>query len=170
MLGLPDGASQEEVRRAYRRLVMARHPDRLGPSDAKQRAQATTYMQELNAAYARLTVPNTRPRVSEPPRREAPSIRSHRWPRAWRARQLRSYPDAAPSLGAFRFAPSVLLVLLLLVFLALTVLEPREDRGVRGRSIDVLRIMDDQEPSQPACPSRIDCTRGGASFGRDTTR
>ena len=58
LFGLPPGASVEEIQREYWRLVMSWHPDHLGRAAPEIRAQATTYLQELNVAYGRLTSPN----------------------------------------------------------------------------------------------------------------
>ena len=49
LLGLPPGASVGEVRSEYRRLVMSWHPDRLQRAAPDLRAQATAFLQELNA-------------------------------------------------------------------------------------------------------------------------
>jgi hypothetical protein len=58
LFGLPPGASVEEIQREYRRLVMSWHPDHLGRAAPEIRAQATTFLQELNVAYGRLTSPD----------------------------------------------------------------------------------------------------------------
>ncbi|HUP56047.1 MAG TPA: J domain-containing protein [Bdellovibrionota bacterium] len=47
-LGLAEGASSEEIRKAYRKLAKAYHPDRAAPAD---RAEAEKRMRELNRAY-----------------------------------------------------------------------------------------------------------------------
>ena len=52
VLGLNPGASDEEVKKAYRRLAMKYHPDR-NPGDET----AARKMQEINAAYDQLTNP-----------------------------------------------------------------------------------------------------------------
>ncbi|MFH1087208.1 MAG: molecular chaperone DnaJ [Chloroflexota bacterium] len=49
VLGLPRNASEEEVRKAYRKLVMKYHPDRNPEPDATEK------MKRLNAAYAVLS-------------------------------------------------------------------------------------------------------------------
>ena len=53
VLGLSPGASQEEVKRAYRRLAKKYHPD-LNPGDA----EAARKMQQINAAYELIQNPN----------------------------------------------------------------------------------------------------------------
>ena len=49
VLGLEPGASDEEVKQAYRRLAKKYHPD-LNPGDA----EAARKMQEVNEAYDRI--------------------------------------------------------------------------------------------------------------------
>ena len=53
VLGLSPGASQEEVKRAYRQLAKKYHPD-LNPGDA----DAARKMQQINAAYEQIQNPN----------------------------------------------------------------------------------------------------------------
>ena len=54
VLGLSPGASQEEVKRAYRQLAKKYHPD-LHPGDA----EAARKMQQINAAYEQIQNPNS---------------------------------------------------------------------------------------------------------------
>lgn len=54
MLGLPTGADDETVKRAFRALVREHHPDVSGAPDAERR------FQELVDAYQRLTTPRRR--------------------------------------------------------------------------------------------------------------
>src|SRR5688572_17240544 len=61
LFGLPADAPVEEIRREYRRLARSWHPDRLERAAPEIRTQATTYLQQLNTAYARLTSPNAQP-------------------------------------------------------------------------------------------------------------
>lgn len=57
MLGIPAGASQEEIARAYRKLARRFHPD-LHPSERKRWAEEQ--MKRLNEAYAVLNDPQAR--------------------------------------------------------------------------------------------------------------
>jgi DnaJ-class molecular chaperone len=54
ILGVPENASQEEIKKAYRRLAHEYHPDRKGGSEAK--------FKEINAAYQVLSDPEKRAR------------------------------------------------------------------------------------------------------------
>ncbi|MBQ6173212.1 MAG: DnaJ domain-containing protein [Clostridia bacterium] len=63
MLGLKEGASEEEIRKAYRRLARKWHPDQF--QDEKQREDATRHMVALNHAYEEaLEQASRRPKVS----------------------------------------------------------------------------------------------------------
>ena len=56
VLGIPDGASDEEIRHAYRRLVKAAHPDRAGDiAQFRLLTQAYEVLSDpaLRAAYDR---------------------------------------------------------------------------------------------------------------------
>jgi curved DNA-binding protein CbpA len=53
VLGLQRGATQEEIKSAYRRLAMKNHPDRVQGTEAKQ--IATAKFSEISAAYELLT-------------------------------------------------------------------------------------------------------------------
>ena len=59
VLGLEPGASDEEVKQAYRRLAKKYHPD-LNPGDA----EAARKMQEVNEAYDRIKNPEKYARQS----------------------------------------------------------------------------------------------------------
>jgi hypothetical protein len=50
-LGLDDDASDEEVERAYRRLIAQYHPDRLGGADEDRRNEAEQRASAINRAY-----------------------------------------------------------------------------------------------------------------------
>jgi hypothetical protein len=51
LLGLPKDAALGDVRRAFRRMASALHPDRLVALGAEERAQGTARFAELSAAY-----------------------------------------------------------------------------------------------------------------------
>jgi hypothetical protein len=51
LLGIPLGAREEEVRRAFRRLASAIHPDRHAAAPAAEQRQRATRLAELSAAY-----------------------------------------------------------------------------------------------------------------------
>ncbi|HEX9044336.1 MAG TPA: DnaJ domain-containing protein [Candidatus Limnocylindrales bacterium] len=101
VLGLPTGASLEEVKRAYRRLAKASHPDSAGPT-------ATARFIALQQAYetlARIAPSGGRrtPPGARPSRRPAPGAR----PRGAAAGTSRGEPAAGTSRGdpAARNAP-----------------------------------------------------------------
>lgn len=53
VLGVSPGASQEEIKAAYRALVKKHHPDRF--TDEAEKARATERIKEINEAYDMLT-------------------------------------------------------------------------------------------------------------------
>ncbi len=59
VLGLMPGASKDEVRRVYRRLVAEHHPDRLIAKGVPEEllAVATARMAAINHAYAQILKP-----------------------------------------------------------------------------------------------------------------
>jgi DnaJ like chaperone protein len=61
VLGVPPGATEEEVRAAYRMLVREHHPDRLTGAGhpADEIRLSVERMVEINAAYAKLTRPKS---------------------------------------------------------------------------------------------------------------
>ncbi len=61
-LGIPQGASKAEIRRAYRRLARRYHPD-LNPGDPDAGAQ----FKRVQAAYEALSTPNGRKRAQRQP-------------------------------------------------------------------------------------------------------
>ena len=52
-LGLKPGASQEEIKKAYRNLIKQYHPDQYGDNPLKDLAEEK--MREINTAYDMLT-------------------------------------------------------------------------------------------------------------------
>src|SRR3954447_16460229 len=63
VLGVPPGATSEELHDAYRRLVKLHHPDRNGGS-----AESTRRFQEIQEAYETVRSGKVRPRPAPPPR------------------------------------------------------------------------------------------------------
>jgi curved DNA-binding protein CbpA len=54
MLGVPAGADRETVKRAYRRLARALHPDLHGAMNEERRRQLERKLAVVNTAYRRL--------------------------------------------------------------------------------------------------------------------
>jgi tetratricopeptide (TPR) repeat protein len=73
ILGLTPGASQVQVKRAYRQLVKTWHPDRF--VDQKQKQEAESKIKKINAAYNQLKSEHLSP--SEPPSTENQSSPSN---------------------------------------------------------------------------------------------
>ncbi|MBD2559716.1 MULTISPECIES: J domain-containing protein [Nostoc] len=74
ILGLEPGASQAQVKRAYRQLVKIWHPDRF--FDQKQKQEAEEKIKSINAAYNKLKSESP----FEPPTPENPSSSSPKNP------------------------------------------------------------------------------------------
>ena len=55
VLGVPPGASEAEIKAAYRRAALRWHPDRNAASDAAASATAATRFREASEAFERLT-------------------------------------------------------------------------------------------------------------------
>jgi curved DNA-binding protein CbpA len=80
ILGLPETATQYEIKRAYRRLIKETHPDRFPDSSPCRRLENEIRSIELNEAYSVLSDPvrrssydrklawNRQPQVPAPPR------------------------------------------------------------------------------------------------------
>jgi DnaJ-domain-containing protein 1 len=54
LLGVPRGASRQEVSLAYRKLAFIHHPDRVAGISSEAREYSEERMKEINAAYAEL--------------------------------------------------------------------------------------------------------------------
>ena len=80
ILGLKAGASQVEVKQAYRKLVKIWHPDRF--VDAKQKQQAEAKIKQINAAYntVKAVIPHVEKSSSPPPRpKKSGKVSVNRW-------------------------------------------------------------------------------------------
>jgi DnaJ-domain-containing protein 1 len=54
LLGVPLGASRQQVGQAYRRLAFIHHPDRVAVMGPEARQYSEERMKEINAAYSEL--------------------------------------------------------------------------------------------------------------------
>ena len=57
ILGVPKGASDEEIKKSYRKLAMKYHPDRVSTMSDTEKKQAEDKFKELQEAYAVLSDP-----------------------------------------------------------------------------------------------------------------
>jgi hypothetical protein len=55
MLGVPVGASRQEIAQAYKKLALKHHPDRKAGMGPKAREHSEERMKEINAAYTELS-------------------------------------------------------------------------------------------------------------------
>jgi DnaJ homolog subfamily C member 9 len=62
VIGIDNHASQEEIRRAYRRQALLHHPDKHVHGSEKDRVQASLNFQQISFAYAVLGEENRRKR------------------------------------------------------------------------------------------------------------
>ena len=60
VLGIPESASADEVRRAHRQLAQVLHPDRQAGASAAEQSLAERRMREVNAAWTALSDPQRR--------------------------------------------------------------------------------------------------------------
>jgi len=60
VLGLNKGASEEEIKKSYRKLAMKYHPDRVSTLGDAEKKEAETKFKELQEAYASLSDPQKR--------------------------------------------------------------------------------------------------------------
>ena len=90
VLGVPRNATQEQVRRAYRRLARRHHPD-LHPDASSEQ------MRRINQAWRTLSSPARRARYSAPT--QPRSRGSGPWPEsAWASPRARTYRQPAAGL------------------------------------------------------------------------
>jgi DnaJ-domain-containing protein 1 len=54
VMGVPLGASRQEISQAYRKLALMHHPDRVAGMGSEARQYSEERMKEINAAYAEL--------------------------------------------------------------------------------------------------------------------
>lgn len=71
ILGLQPGASNDELKAAYRRLAKTWHPDKFTGRKREQQ-RATERMKEINIAYETLQSGNSQTESSDEPRTQSP--------------------------------------------------------------------------------------------------
>ena len=54
MLGVPPTATDDEVKKAYRRMAMKYHPDRVAGMSEEMQRNAAEQMKEINEAYEQI--------------------------------------------------------------------------------------------------------------------
>ena len=62
ILGVSNTASEDEIKKAYKKLAIKYHPDRQGGKSDKEKQEAEEKFKEIGAAYAILSDPNKRQR------------------------------------------------------------------------------------------------------------
>ena len=55
-MGLKDGASQEEIKKAYRQLAKEHHPDKFVNASDSEKKYHESKMKEINEAYENLKI------------------------------------------------------------------------------------------------------------------
>ena len=98
ILGLPQDASDEQIRDAYRTLAQIYHPDRYQGSPPKVKTEAEKRMQELTAAYSVLTRSRTGRLAAHPPAPSPPAQPRQQAARATRAPWKVSFSQSRRSL------------------------------------------------------------------------
>ena len=58
ILGISKSSTEEEIKKAYRKLAMKYHPDKFANSTEKEKKEAEEKFKEINEAYEALTNPN----------------------------------------------------------------------------------------------------------------
>lgn len=103
VLGIDSTASLQDIKRHYRRLSLANHPDRLPKdSSSQKRSAATRKQQEINEAFAVLGDAIQRQKYDEDYLHSAPSIPVTTRVRVHRQRLTRSERKVTDSLNTAR--------------------------------------------------------------------
>lgn len=55
VLGVSSQASDDEIKKAYRKLILMYHPDRVATQDEKQKEEATKKFREVQEAYENIS-------------------------------------------------------------------------------------------------------------------
>lgn len=101
VLGVPESASAEDIRRAYRDLVRRHHPDRFGNASPSERARVHKRMAAITAAYRMINDPRELERYRRLSRGR-PNQRSSAEPGKDGVRFTAANPDSG---GAVEYAP-----------------------------------------------------------------
>ena len=105
VLGIRPNAGRDEIELAYKGRRSQYHPDRYAQADAETQAWANTCMQDVNAAYARLTDPAAPPaQPTTPTPAQEPSRQE---PRQTLASALRALPISKQQLDRIYLAPNI---------------------------------------------------------------
>ena len=105
VLGIRPNAGRDEIELAYKGRRSQYHPDRYAQADAETQAWANTCMQDVNAAYARLTDPAAIPaQPTTPTPAQEPSRQE---PRQTLASALRAHPISRQRMNRIYLAPNI---------------------------------------------------------------